>query len=96
MRHEVTADVRLVVGEGRVLLAAPARQLSDPPLADIFDGQALRHGCWSGLGRGHGLEHPGLGLALGQAIVCAGQPDRAEGTLDALPADVPLIRTSGR
>ncbi|MBV9808909.1 MAG: hypothetical protein JO286_17125, partial [Solirubrobacterales bacterium] len=39
VRDEVAADLRLVVGERRVLLATPADQLPNPPLANLLDRQ---------------------------------------------------------
>ena len=47
VRDEVTADLRLVVGERRVLLATPADQLPNPPLANLLDRQPLGHRCRS-------------------------------------------------
>ena len=65
VRREVDPDLRLVVGEGRVGLAAATGELLNAAVADLGDGHPSRHRRRRGVCLQHQLSQPSLCLRSG-------------------------------
>ncbi|HTP20801.1 MAG TPA: hypothetical protein VMJ65_14415 [Solirubrobacteraceae bacterium] len=90
VRREVDPDLRLVVGEGRVGLAAATGELLNAAVADLGDGHPSRHRRRRGVCLQHQLSQPSLCLRSGETVAAPGLAHRSERALDHLAAQVPL------